>query len=374
MKQRYHYNVQDTRVYEHIEKGIKNGIFISCVASSRDLWAIIMDGGTGFSSQVCDLSSDFLRKNWIVEQWEKKYHISSVAGANNGKSLVVMSQGTNYTQQSYKITSTFPYTWINKKWKDGFHVTSMATSRGRWCVVMSVNSGYFDQVVELDSLHLSERIQRKSECGYIITSMAATSDQTAFILSKPKQKVTDETQETHRTSSFPKTHVKENWAKNMFVTSLCYGRTVSGQNALKCDDIPDFLAGLNISDNHQNSGNEESNHVTNFSHNLESSFLNQGKDKVVAADNELEGCDDFPNALAALHISDNHQKSGNEGSSHVTKLDSSLPFQENDKVSVGDGDVLPITHIASVDLPSTSGTCEEEEEDKTTCNIEKKST
>lgn len=38
--------------------------------------------------------------------------------------------------------------------------------------------------------------------------MAATNDQAAFILSIPKRKMMDETQETLRTSAFPSTHVK----------------------------------------------------------------------------------------------------------------------------------------------------------------------
>lgn len=29
-----------------------------------------------------------------MEQWEKNYYISAIAGANNGSSLVVMSKGT----------------------------------------------------------------------------------------------------------------------------------------------------------------------------------------------------------------------------------------------------------------------------------------
>lgn len=32
-----------------------------------------------------------------MEQWEKNYYISSVAGANNGSSLVVMSKGLLFT-------------------------------------------------------------------------------------------------------------------------------------------------------------------------------------------------------------------------------------------------------------------------------------
>ncbi|XLR69360.1 hypothetical protein S83_020032 [Arachis hypogaea] len=226
MKQRYHYNVADTRLRQHVDKGIEDGLYISCVASSANLWALIMDAGTGFSSQVYELSPAFLHKDWIMEQWEKNYYISSIAGAVNGSSLVVMSKGTPYTQQSYKVSESFPFKWINKKWKEGFHVTSMTTAGNRWGVVMSRNAGYSDQVVELDFLYPSEGIHRRWESGYRITSMAATADQAAFILSIPKRKLLDETQETLRTSAFPSTHVKEKWSKNLYIASICYGRTV----------------------------------------------------------------------------------------------------------------------------------------------------
>lgn len=78
-----------------------------------------MDAGTGFTSQVYELSPHFLHKvwvtyilllfynvnstslfntifivqEWIMEQWEKNYYISSIAGSNDGSSLVVMSKG-----------------------------------------------------------------------------------------------------------------------------------------------------------------------------------------------------------------------------------------------------------------------------------------
>lgn len=35
----------------------------------------------------------FFSQDWIMEQWEKNYYISSIAGATNGSSLVVMSKG-----------------------------------------------------------------------------------------------------------------------------------------------------------------------------------------------------------------------------------------------------------------------------------------
>ncbi|XP_040377578.1 casein kinase 1-like protein HD16 [Oryza brachyantha] len=227
MKQRYHYNVADSRLVQHIDKGNEDGLFISCITSCSNLWALIMDAGTGFTSQVYELSPHFLHKEWIMDQWERNYYITALAGANNGSSLVVMSKGTMYTQQSYKVSDTFPFKWINKKWRDGFYVTSMATAGSRWAVVMSRNAGFSDQVVELDFLYPSEGIHKRWDNGYRITATAATWDQAAFVLSVPRRKPTDETQETLRTSAFPSQHVKEKWSKNLYLASVCYGRTVS---------------------------------------------------------------------------------------------------------------------------------------------------
>lgn len=52
MKQRYHYNVANARVDQHVEKGNDDGLYISSVACCHELWALIMDAGTGFSAQV----------------------------------------------------------------------------------------------------------------------------------------------------------------------------------------------------------------------------------------------------------------------------------------------------------------------------------
>jgi hypothetical protein len=34
-------------------------------------------------------------KEWIMDQWNRNYYISALAGASNGSSLVVMSKGNN---------------------------------------------------------------------------------------------------------------------------------------------------------------------------------------------------------------------------------------------------------------------------------------
>ncbi len=51
-----------------------------------------------------------------------------------------------------QVSDSFPFKWINKKWKEGFYVTSMATSHTRWAVVMSRNAGFIDQVTFLHNM------------------------------------------------------------------------------------------------------------------------------------------------------------------------------------------------------------------------------
>ncbi|CAL5417887.1 unnamed protein product [Camellia sinensis] len=53
---------------------------------------------------------------------------------------------TQYLQQSYKVSGSFPFKWINKKWREGFYVTAMATAGSRWAIVMSRGAGFSDQV------------------------------------------------------------------------------------------------------------------------------------------------------------------------------------------------------------------------------------
>ncbi|CAL5354211.1 unnamed protein product [Camellia sinensis] len=76
-----------SRLDQHAEKGKEDGLYISCIACSGNLWVVIMDARTGFTSKV------FLHKEWILEQWDKNYDITSLAGASNGSALVVYVQG-----------------------------------------------------------------------------------------------------------------------------------------------------------------------------------------------------------------------------------------------------------------------------------------
>ena len=113
---------------------------------------------------------------------EKSYYIIAIAGLTNSSSLVVMSKGMKVTISCYYsclwleppfsdhfptnckkypnislglclltpiFSESFPYKWINRKWKELFHVTSKATAGNRWGGVMSRNSGYSNQAITI---------------------------------------------------------------------------------------------------------------------------------------------------------------------------------------------------------------------------------
>lgn len=85
-------------------------------------------------------------------------------------------------------------------------------------------------------MYPSEGIHRRWENGYRITSMAATNEQAAFILSIPKRKLLDETQETLRTSAFPSTHVKVNCISCILLDAEIYaviGYLLSGVSKIE---------------------------------------------------------------------------------------------------------------------------------------------
>ncbi|BDA46424.1 probable casein kinase I isoform delta at N-terminal half [Coccomyxa sp. Obi] len=233
MKQRYHYNVNADRLTTHVEKGYGEGLLITAVASSKGLWAVIMDASSKHKGQAYKLTNGvFMPRDWITEKWDQGYYITGVAGSENFSSLVVMTKGTKWTQQSYKVDSTFPYEWIKKKWRENFHVTSIGTAgtpstKQQWAVVMSRDTEFRHQVVEIDFQYPSEGIHYHWDKGYRITACGATQHQAAVVMSLPKRAGGESTQETLRTGEFPAAYVKEKWERDLYIDLVAYGRTVS---------------------------------------------------------------------------------------------------------------------------------------------------
>jgi hypothetical protein len=64
-----------------VEKGNEDGLSISSVASCQNLWALIMDAGTGFTAQVYELAHVFLPKVRSPAQSERNQEICSPKSA-----------------------------------------------------------------------------------------------------------------------------------------------------------------------------------------------------------------------------------------------------------------------------------------------------
>ncbi|RZC52426.1 hypothetical protein C5167_020851, partial [Papaver somniferum] len=74
---------RDTSTGQHVEYDQRPDIFSSVASSSSNLWALIMDAGTGFSSQVYELSPHFLHKVssfYTIFQSLGKFLLFSVKG------------------------------------------------------------------------------------------------------------------------------------------------------------------------------------------------------------------------------------------------------------------------------------------------------
>jgi len=95
----------------------------------------------------------------------------------------------NWALYHLQVSDSFPFKWINKKWKEGFYVTSMATSHTRWAVVMSRNAGFVDQCVELDFQYPSEGIHRRWDAGGMGSSFVSASMQISRLAHLNSEKV-----------------------------------------------------------------------------------------------------------------------------------------------------------------------------------------
>ncbi|XP_056169397.1 casein kinase 1-like protein HD16 isoform X2 [Syzygium oleosum] len=227
MKQRFYTNAHDLNLPLEAEKVCVNGMFVSSVAFCSNSWTLIMDNGTGFTAQTRYLSPEFLPQEWIQAHWLKSYQITAIAGADDHRSYVVMSKGTRYLRQHLEVSATFPFEWIKRQWAEGFHVTAMASSGSKWAVVTSNGAGFSHQVVEIDFQYPAEGILERQKQGYHITSVAASSDQIAFVFSITGEAPASVKQETLLTSNFPVSGTQEMWARDYYISSMCYSRTLS---------------------------------------------------------------------------------------------------------------------------------------------------
>lgn len=79
MKQRYHCNVASNRLLVHVEKGWADGLYITSVCSCQGAWAVVMDAGSGFTSQIYRVRRQRSREregggSWACFTWKQMWY------------------------------------------------------------------------------------------------------------------------------------------------------------------------------------------------------------------------------------------------------------------------------------------------------------
>ena len=145
-----------------IAGALVDGYRIISVAGSGSSWVVVMAKGTGLGGQRFTLPTEFSRKeDWIKERWDEGYRITTLGGTlqkdGNGV-VIVMSEGSGLTDQTYEGPGNFPVDWINQKRNDGYGITSAAGLKD-WVVVMSKGGRNGSQVYERQDDFPSKIIQ-----------------------------------------------------------------------------------------------------------------------------------------------------------------------------------------------------------------------
>lgn len=118
-----------------------NGYRITSVAGSGSSWVVVMSKDSGLGRQRFTYPTEFSAKkeDWIKQRWDEGYSITQLGGTlrGDGKNVViVMSEGSGITEQTFEGPGSFPADWIEQKKKNGYAITSAAGLQD-WLVVMS---------------------------------------------------------------------------------------------------------------------------------------------------------------------------------------------------------------------------------------------
>ena len=96
------------------------------VTYSQNNWALVMSNGTEYSSQTWKTNAYF-PKDAIKEGWDNGKKITSLS-YGDGMWALVMSNGTEYSSQTWKTNAYFPKDAIKEGWDSGKKITTIIFS------------------------------------------------------------------------------------------------------------------------------------------------------------------------------------------------------------------------------------------------------
>ncbi len=194
-----------------------DGFRISSTAYGDGLWAVAMSKGTDLTKQTWKTSSSF-PSSWIDKQWNKGLDITGIAYGQN-MWQVTMSKGAGYIKQAWTTNTSLDNNWIKKKWNEGYAITEMVYANNQWATVMSKGTSYYHQAFEASQVYPSKWINQKWSEGYSITSVTFGQGHWIVVMSKGASLGL---QSWKTSQNFPKKWVNNNWQRDYYITSIGY--------------------------------------------------------------------------------------------------------------------------------------------------------
>jgi len=137
-----------------LAKMMTEGWKITTVGGWNSQWAFALGDQTGYGNQRYTLPTPMTdsRREWIKKRWDEGYRITTIAGDDTPETeddgwLVVMSQNSGLTEQTFSGPGPWPTDWIAAKQKEGFRITTIAGVPDRAIVVMSKGTKLGVQIV-----------------------------------------------------------------------------------------------------------------------------------------------------------------------------------------------------------------------------------
>lgn len=192
---------------------------ITALCFSDTRWHCVMTSHSDYTVQSIKQSGSVqTMKEWINKKWKEGFFITSVAGGD-GSYVVVASKGTPFTQQKYKLFNPWPETWVKEQWNEGYRITELATIDDEWMVILSKDSGIRKQCWEIHPTYPSDVVHRRWESGLRITCATSVSDRLCIIMSRCSD-YDSQHEVLRRSNTWPSDWVKEMWADNHFLTTI----------------------------------------------------------------------------------------------------------------------------------------------------------
>lgn len=195
---------------------------IPAIFSQNNVWNLIMSKGTGYNDQKWKLRTYF-PQNEIKEDWDIGYYITDLT-FNDGNWVVVMSKGVNYSEQMWRTRTYFPENEIDEYWDKKYQITHLNYGNGVWALVMSkITNDLTTQIWRTRVNFPESEIKENWDKGYYITGLVYGDDKWALVMTKSN----GYTAQVWRTRNYyPEQEIKELWDQGYYITSLTYGNGV----------------------------------------------------------------------------------------------------------------------------------------------------